>query len=189
MRLRTTREQRILRFKTVVRWLLYYFLILSSFIIMTSGTWRKPILLIPIPICIAINNDQYASVFTGAICGFLIDISCNKLFGYNAVIITVSCLMTSLLFELYLKNKFVNYMAITALAAFIQCWLDYKFYYQIWKYDDVSRIFTRVSMRIWLYTMISAVFIFLIIRFINHFFMPKAHLSIEEAINTRNQQQ
>ena len=189
MRLRTPREKRILYIKTAARWFLYYFLIFFSFIFMTSGTWMKPLLLIPIPIFISVNNNQYASVFTGAVCGFLIDISCGKLFGYNAVLLSVFCIAASLAFELYLKNKFVNCILISAAAAFIQCWLDYKFYYQMWKYDDVERIFWRVSMKVWLYTVISSFFVYLAIKLINRFLMPRAHLTLEEAIVTRNQQQ
>ena len=188
MRIRTSREHRILRIKTAIRWFLYYFLIFFCFIIMTSGTWMKPVLLLPLPICIAIDNNQYGSVVTGAVCGFLIDICCNKLFGYNAVILAFFCIVTSLVFELYLKNRFANYLIITALAAFIQCWMDYKFYYKIWGYEDVSRIFWRVSMKVWLYTVISSFFIYLAIKLINRFLMPKQHFSVEETMNTRNQQ-
>ena len=38
MRIRSTREHRILVIKTSVRWLLYYLVIFISFLIMTSGT-------------------------------------------------------------------------------------------------------------------------------------------------------
>jgi cell shape-determining protein MreD len=188
MRLKTPRETRILYIKTAVRWTLYYVLIFFSFIIMTSGTWLKPLFLIPIPLCIAINNNQYAAVFTGAICGFLTDIACGKLFGYNAVLISFFCIVVSVLYELYLKDKFLNFIIISAGVSFIQCWLDYKFYYQMWKYDDVERIFRKVSLRVWIYTVIASVFIYLIMKLINHFLMPKNHLTIEEAIVTRNQQ-
>ena len=156
MRIRTTREQHILRFKTTLRWMIYYLLIFISFIIMTSGTLYKPILLVPLAVGIAVNNNIYASAVTGAICGFLIDICCGKLFGYNAVILTVFCIAANLVFELYLKDRFINYFIITAAAAFLQCWLDYKFYYQIWDCEHVGRIFRKVSMKVWLYTVISS---------------------------------
>ena len=187
MRLRTTREQRILRIKTVVRWSLYYFLIFASFIIMTSGTWLKPLLLIPIPLCISINNNQYGAVFTGALCGFLTDIACGKLFGYNAVLISFFCIVTSVMYELYLKDKFLNFLIISAVVSFIQCWLDYKFYYQMWKYEDVGRIFRRISLRVWFYTVIASVVIYLLMKLIDRFLMPRTHLTMEEAITTRNQ--
>jgi len=187
MRIRTTREQHILRFKTTLRWMIYYLLIFISFIIMTSGTLYKPILLVPLAVGIAVNNNIYASAVTGAICGFLIDICCGKLFGYNAVILTVFCIAANLVFELYLKDRFINYFIITAAAAFLQCWLDYKFYYQIWDYQHVGRIFRKVSMKVWLYTVISSVFVFLVLKLVNRLLMPREHLTIEEAINTNIQ--
>ena len=187
MRIRTTREQHILRFKTTLRWMIYYLLIFISFIIMTSGTLYKPILLVPLAVGIAVNNNIYASAVTGAICGFLIDICCGKILGYNAVILTVFCIAANLVFELYLKDRFINYFIITAAAAFLQCWLDYKFYYQIWDYEHVGRIFRKVSMKVWLYTVISSVFVFLVLKLVNRLLMPREHLTIEEAINTNIQ--
>ena len=184
MRIRSTREQRILNIKTAVRWLLYYLIIFICFLIMTSGTWLKPILLVPAALCIAVSSNQYASAFTGALCGFLIDISCGKLFGYNAVILAFFCIAASLLFELYLRHRFVNFMLLNAAVSYIQCRLDYKFYYQIWNYENAERIFTRVTLRVWVYTVISGIFIYLVFSLVNRFLMPKAHLTIEEAIKS-----
>ncbi|WP_028515843.1 rod shape-determining protein MreD [Ruminococcus flavefaciens] len=187
MKIRTTREQHILRFKTTLRWVLYYLLIFVSFIIMTSGTLYKPMILVPLSIGIAINNNMYGSAVTGAVCGFLTDICCGKLFGYNAVVLTFFCILANLLFELYLKDRFINYMIITTVVSYIQCWLDYKFYYQIWEYENVGRIFVKVSLRVWIYTVISAVFVYLVLKLVNRFLMPREHLTIEEAINTNIQ--
>lgn len=184
MRIKTTREKRILIIKTTVRWLLYYVLIFFSFILMTSGTMLKPVLLIPIAVCIAVNNNQIGSAVTGAVCGFLIDIACGRLFGYDAVILTIFCILASLLFELYLRNRFFNVFVISAVAAFIQGCLDYKFYYEIWNYDGVERIFRKVTIPVWALTAVSTVFIYLVIRLINHFLMPKKHLTLEEAVKT-----
>ena len=47
MRIKTTREKRILIVKTTFRWILYYVFIFLCFIFMTSGTMLKPVLLIP----------------------------------------------------------------------------------------------------------------------------------------------
>ncbi|MBO7475231.1 MAG: hypothetical protein J6U00_14740 [Ruminococcus sp.] len=187
MRIRTTREQRIFRIKTTLRWGIYYLLIFIGFIIMSSGTLYKPILLVPLAIGIALKNNIYASAVTGALCGFLIDICCGKLFGYNAVILAFFCIAANLMFELYLRDRFINYMFVTAAASYIQCWLDYKFYYQIWGYANVHRIFVRVTLRVWIYTVISSVLIYFVLKFVNRLLMPKEHLTIEEAINTNIQ--
>ena len=187
MRIRTTREQRIFRIKTTLRWGIYYLLIFIGFIIMSSGTLYKPILLVPLAIGIVLKNNIYASAVTGALCGFLIDICCGKLFGYNAVILAFFCIAANLMFELYLRDRFINYMFVTAVASYIQCWLDYKFYYQIWGYANVHHIFVRVTLRVWIYTVISSVLIYFVLKFVNRLLMPKEHLTIEEAINTNIQ--
>ncbi|MBQ1464607.1 MAG: hypothetical protein IIZ18_07340 [Ruminococcus sp.] len=186
MRIRTSRERRILRFKTVTRWILYYVLILFSFTLMTSGTFLKPVLLLPLALAISIGNDLMGSAFTGAFCGMLIDIACGRLFGYNAVLLTVFCVGISLAFDLYLRSRFLNYLWVTAVVSYIQCWLDYTFYYGIWNYEDVELIYRNTTLKVWVYTVISSVFIYLLVKLINHFLMPRAHLTIEEAIKTTN---
>ena len=141
-------------------------------------------LLVPAAICVAIGNDVMAAAVTGAVCGFLTDMACGRLFGYNAVLLTVFCVAASLIFELYLRNKFVNYLWITAIASFLQCWLDYKFYYEIWDYENVGRIFTHVSLKVWVLTVVASVVVYAMYRLINRFLMPKEHLTIEEVIKT-----
>ena len=184
MRLRTTREKRILYIKTTVRWILYLIIVMLSFTVMTSGSWKKPILLVPVALCIAINNDVMISAYSGAFCGFLIDIACGRLFGYNAVLLTIFCAGVSLVYELYLRKKFFNYLWVSALTTFLQCWLDYKFYYEMWDYENSEHIFYNISMKVWLYTVISSVIIYIIFSIINKFLMPKEHLTIEEVIKT-----
>jgi cell shape-determining protein MreD len=184
MRLKTPREKRILYFKTALRWFLYYFIIFASFVIMTSGTLLKPVLLVPVALLIAVNNDIMASAYTGAFCGLLIDIACGRLLGFNAVLLTVFCVAATLVFELYLRKKFINCMFIISAFSFLQCWLDYKFFYEIWGYDGVERIFRSVTLKVWLYTVISTVILFIVFKIINNLLMPKEHLTIEEVIRT-----
>lgn len=186
MRIKTPREKKLLILKTALRWTLYYVLIFFGFIFMTSGTFMKPVVLIPLALCISVSNNRLASAVTGAVCGFLIDMSCGKLFGYNAVVLTFFCILLSLLFELYLRHRFLNILITVGISAFILGRLDYKFYYEIWKYDDVEVIYTTVTLPVWVYTVISTVFVYLIISLINHFLMPKEHLTLEEAIRTND---
>lgn len=187
MRIKATREKRLLYIKTTVRWLIYYVIIYFGFIFMTSGTWLKPMILVPTALYIAVNNNILASAVTGAVCGFLTDVSCEKLFGYNAVLLTVFCIITSLIFEYYLRDKFVSFIFISAVVSYIQCLLDYKFYYEIWNYENHEMIFTDYTLKIWAYTVISSVFMCLLLKIINHFLMPKTHLTIEETIKSGEQ--
>lgn len=184
MRIKSTRESRILYVKTAVRWVLYYIVIFFCFIFMTSGTLMKPVILIPAAVCIAVRNGQIASAVTGAACGFLIDISCGKLFGYNAVILAFFCIAVSLSFELWLRERFINIFIVSAAVSLICALLDYKFYYEIWNYENTEKIFSSVTVPVWIYTVISTVFVYLIIKLINRLLLPKTHLTIEEAIKS-----
>lgn len=187
MRIKPSREKRIFYIKTSIRWLLYYLIIFMGFIFMASGTWLKPLILVPTALYIAVNNNIYAAAVTGAVCGFLTDVSCDKLFGYNAVLLTVFCIIVSLLFEFYLRDKFVSFIFISAVFSYIQCLLDYIFYYEIWNYENHRMIFTDYTIKIWAYTVISSVFICLLLKMINHFLMPKTHFTIEETIRSEQQ--
>lgn len=184
MRLKTTREKRIFYFKTTLRWTIYYLLIFISFILMTSGSWLKPILLVPVALCISVNNDIMISAFTGAFCGILTDIACGRLLGFNAVVFMVFCVIITLIFELYLRKKFFNFIVIASFLEFIQCALDYKFFYDIWDYANVKLIFRNITVKVWLYTIASTIILYVIFKIVDHFLMPKQHLTIEEVIRT-----
>ena len=182
MRIKTSREKRISYIKSGIRWTLYYLLILLGFCIMTAGSWLKPVILVPIALAVAVDNNILGSVFTGGFCGLLIDIACGRLFGFNAVILAVLCAVFSLVYQLWLRSRMLNYLWTAALVSYIHCRLDYEFYYRIWGYADVENIFVHTTLRVWAYTVISAVFVWLVIRLINRFFMPKVHITVGEAI-------
>lgn len=182
MKTNSARKKRSLFIRNTVRWILYSLIICLCFFVMTSGTWRKPVLLIPAALCISVTAGQIPAALTGAVCGFLIDISCGKLVGCNAVILAFFCVVVSLLFELYFKNRFITIILATAIASWIMGWLDYKLYYEIWNYENVDRIFWHMTVPVWGYTVVSAVFVYLIIRFINFLLIPKEHFTLEEVI-------
>lgn len=75
-------------------------------------------------------------------------------------------------------------MLASAASSWIIGWLDYKFYYEIWKYENVEKIFYSITVPVWAYTVVSTIFIYLIIKFINFLLLPKETLSLEEAIKT-----
>jgi len=182
MRIKTSREKRILIIKTIIRWVLYFLIIFVSFIFMNAGSFLKPILLIPTAICIASNTGELQSAFIGALCGLLIDISCGKLFGYNAIILCISCVAVSLGYSMLLRQKLINTLIISTLLSVVQGFLDYNFYYDIWGYENSSLILKDITYPVIIMTTVSTFFIYFIMHTINKFLMPKPHLTIEEAI-------
>ena len=73
--------------RTVLRWILYGLLVLFAFVIAAAGNHIKPLLLIPIALCISSTCKDIPAVGVGIVCGFLLDFSCGKLLGYYAIIL------------------------------------------------------------------------------------------------------
>ena len=177
----------IFRLYAFIRWTFYLLIISIAFIASNIGTSVKPLLLIPIAICISINEgDEMTATITGILCGLLMDISCDKLFGYNAILLIACCVFTSLLFNHLLRPNVINAFYVCAILAFIHGILDYLFYYAIWGYENVSQIFFKYTFVSWIYTSISTILVYLLLRLIYNKFQPKRIHSIEEPANNED---
>ncbi len=136
-------ERRKYIFLQMVQWTVFSLLILGAFLLATSGSFLKPMLLIPLALCISSHTGEIQATAVGMISGLLMDITCGKLLGYNAIWMVVSCVAVSLLYTYILRQKLLNILILTAACVLVQGYLDYLFYYAIWGYEDVVQIYTR----------------------------------------------
>lgn len=177
----------IFRLYASARWGFYILIISISFIISTIGNGVKPLLLIPVAIGISINEEnEITAVITGILCGFLLDISCDRIFGYNAILLVCICVISALMFIHYLRVNIINFVLTVTIFSFLHDVLDYLFYYAIWDYENVRRIFFDYTLPSWLYTSMSSIIVYIFIRLIKNKFSPKAMQTInEETQNTK----
>ena len=87
--------------------------------------------------------------------------------GLNGIILTMCCLMTSLLFYFLMRRHIVNVLALTAAASFIQTGFRYIFYYSIWSYDSHGAIYLREILPIIIFTIIASALFYPFIRFLS----------------------
>lgn len=181
MRIKRT-TVRMHRAKTAFKWFLYFLLAAVSYIFMTVADYSlaKPLLLIPLAICIATHEDIMLSCVVGVVSGFMLDSAMGKLFGYNAVLMLAVCMFTSLLFMYLMRQNVVNIIWITAVAALLQGSLDFLFYYAMWGHENVSMIFTGTFLPSILFTVLSSPVIYFIIKFIYKKLGPEQRNYIEE---------
>lgn len=158
---------------TAVRWIIFFSLIFVFFIFSGIGSFVKPLLLIPTAICISINEDEITSACVGLICGLLLDVSCDRLFGYNAVILLSACVFTSLVFVHLLRRNTANAFIVTSLTAFVQGGLDYLLYYVIFSSEDVSSIYSRIIFPSCVMTSFCTFLIYPLIRAVRYKFTPE----------------
>lgn len=176
-----TRTEKI-RYFAAARWSIYAFMIFVSVIIINIGQGVKPLLLIPLCICICMNEGEYPAAFLGGICGLLIDFSCGRIFGYSSVFMIAFCVATVLMFKHYLIQNVLNIIWMTSLFTAVYEILDYFFVYSMWNYEGKEYVFRKICLPCILYTTIVSPIIWLLVKSVLKRFYPKREKTIEEAM-------
>ena len=148
----------------VLQWGLFAVLILLCYLAETSGSYVKPLLLIPVSLCIASHTGELQAMTAGAACGLLLDLSCGKLPGCNAMILVICCVIVSLLYRYVLRQKLLNMLFLTAVCTFVQGGLDYVLYYAVWGHEDVFLVWQKLILPSCLMTVISSVIFYFLIK-------------------------
>lgn len=180
----TAREKQNL----AIRCILYALIILLCFVTATAGSFRKPLLLIPVALCIATYAREHTALLTGIICGYLLDIVCGKLLGFNALILMIMCAGLSLLYKHYLMHRWYAFLLLAAAGIFIQGLLDYFFFYAIWDHSNVTYIYTHHILPCCIYTTISVLPVYAVIHNINRLLRPNIIRTIEETVISEDDQ-
>jgi len=171
------------RARLILKWIIFGALIILADVILTTGRGNivKPIFLIPIVISISVSENELVAGVLGAICGILLDISLGKLVGSNAIFMLITGVLTSLIFLHLMRKNIFNVIFLSAIATILHGLLDLFFYYAMWNYKNYSIVFIHKTIPSMFYTIISAPFIYIIIKFITKKLTPLEVLSIEEA--------
>ena len=147
-----------------VQWLVFAVMIFLSFLLETAGSFVKPLLLIPLALCISSHTGELQATAVGMISGLLLDIACGKLLGYNAVWLVICCVAVSLLYSYFLREKLLSMLLLTTICATVQGYLDFLFYYAIWGHDDVVLVYTRIILPGGIMTVLSAIPLYFIVK-------------------------
>ncbi len=186
-KIRTRRITPLEKRNTAIRWALYTLIILLCFVTATAGSFRKPLLLIPVALCIASYAREFTAVIAGVVCGVLLDVVCGKLLGFNGLILLIMCIGVSLLYKYYLRHRLINFMVLSAVGIFVQGLLDYFFYYALWDHSNVSLIYKEHILPCCIYTLISALPVYWVISYLNRTLRPDVVRTIEETIITEDE--
>ena len=157
------------KIRAVIRWAIYFLLLFVEYIFMTTmpSTQRMPLLIASTAICIAVCEDPFNSAILGCLAGLMLDSAEGTIVGLNGVILTMCCLMTSLLFYFIMRRHIINVLALTAATAFIQTGFRYIFYYSIWGYDSRGAIYLHEIIPVMILTIISSAVFYPLIRFLS----------------------
>ena len=132
-----------MRLRNVFRWILYGLLILLAFIFSTSGDYTKPLLMIPIALCISSVSKEAVAGGVGIVCGFCMDVTTGSLPGYHAILLFLLCMLTALLYDRLMQRRYFNMLLFTAVVTFLVTGADFVFRYAMWGYDHMAMIYTH----------------------------------------------
>ena len=165
-----------------VQWFCFALLSLVFYCIMRSGSSVKPLLMIPLALCISAHVREIPATAVGVAGGLLTDIACGKLLGYNAIWLVICCVASSLLHSYYLRGKLLNTLLLTAVCTAVQGYLDFMFYYAIWGHEDVSLIYTHIMLPSGIMTMVCTIPVWFLVKWLCRRCGSKRTLELEKVI-------
>ncbi len=170
------------KLRLFLKWGAYVLVAAFLYVCMTTSakTPLKPLLLIPFAVCVSMNESEFASSIWGLFCGLLLDSACGKVFGYNAFVLMVICMFSSLLFLYLIRRNFFGYFIVSAAAIFLHGILDYFFYYAIWNYENVGLLFWETYLPQMLLTQAVGALLYFVGKYISIKFGTQTKILIEE---------
>lgn len=164
--------------KIIVKWFLIAIVIIFSAVISMIGTatHSRPIILIPVAVCIAMSHNELLAGILGAVCGLIIDMTCGTIIGINGVLLTVFCVVISLLCMHFIKNNLVDAVLLTGGVAVLQALYVFFFNYVLWGEKNYKAVLTTTLIPSVVWTILVSPVVYLLLKLII------SKLSIEEKI-------
>ena len=122
------------RKRTLIKWVLYAAILVFSYSLMRSGVFRgwQPVFLIPLPIAVAMREQELPSCVFSLLCGLYADCAYGFVFGFSAFWLILCGLLTSLLSRNLVQPNLFNFLWLTAGALFLEFSMDYLFRAVLW---------------------------------------------------------
>lgn len=156
------------RLKLALKWALYVLLSLTLFVLQTTkGFWAfTPVLLIPLAIAVSMfeHDLKLVCAIFGGWCGLLCDIASDRLFGFDAILLTILCVAASLLITHLARPYLLNMAWMTLVSVSFVMLVDYFFYYMIWDVDGILIVFYSYTIPVIVSTTLLCPVLFWLVR-------------------------
>lgn len=116
-----------------LKWTVYGLLLLLACILQSlphlfpSFGGSRPLLVIPVAVCIAMFEGPIGGAAAGIAGGILWDLFSDRLLGFNALLLLFICGACGLLAQLLIRNNLISSLLMTAAALITQGVLDWFF--------------------------------------------------------------
>ncbi|MBQ7875527.1 MAG: rod shape-determining protein MreD [Oscillospiraceae bacterium] len=164
--------------RKVLKFFVYALIVFAAYIIQTTPglidfLGVKPILVLPACISIAVFEGEFAGGLFGFCFGLFCDSTSETVFGFNALLFLVFCVLAGLLTIYVFRRSTMNVMLLCLGALFFRSGLEFFFKFILYGYENLDAYFyTQIAPQI----VFSAIFSFpfcVLFRWLNKKFEPE----------------
>lgn len=129
----------------ILKWLCYYLALFVMYAAMVNNPLSfasqnhgflssagQPVIILPLCAAVAMFEKEVSSAIFGMFGGLLLDMAAGSLFGFNAALLMLCCMLVSLLSTNLVRTNIVNGVFFTAACALFAGFMDYIFNYRVW---------------------------------------------------------
>lgn len=158
-----------------VRYAVYAALMLALYVMQTTPAFLtffgiKPNLVFPAAVVIAMLEGEFTGGLYGALAGVLCDTSAITLFGFNAIIALLACVLIGLAFIYLLRVTVLNFVWVLTSVLLVRALLDFLFNYVMWGYPGISILLTQRILPSVAYSVAVAPLVYYLYRWLAHKF-------------------
>ncbi len=154
--------------RSVFRWMLYALLMLVFYTLQCTLPFFKwqPLLVIALACAVSFFEGELSGVIFAAAAGMVHDLALGGLFGFTSIWLIPCCLLVTLLVVNLIHRNIINFMWMSAAVLIIIEFMELLFKHIIWRNPDIGIIVTDYMLPSLISTIVLAVPIYFIVRFI-----------------------
>ena len=153
----------------ILKWSSYVLLIIIAYVLQTTTSLFvifgvKPLLLVPLAVCIAMFEGEFAGAIFGAVAGLFCDLGSGQLFGSNGLVLMLCCLAAGLLVHVLMRPTLLTCMILSGGTLLLRGMFDFFFNLALWDYDGISRVLLTNIFPVILYSLVVTPLFYLLIK-------------------------
>ncbi|MEF9853398.1 MAG: rod shape-determining protein MreD [Hydrogenoanaerobacterium sp.] len=130
----------------------------------------KPNLVVPAAVCLAMFEGEFTGGIMGAFAGLLCDLASFTIFGFNGILVMAGCVAAGLLTAYLTQLRISNALMLGFIVLLLRGLLEYFFYFQMWGFENRSRVLLFSILPSVLYSTAVIVPIYYIVRWLTGYF-------------------
>lgn len=124
-------------------------------------------------------EGEFIGGIFGLLAGMLADLGSYNIFGFNTLLLLVSCCAIGLLIIYLMKNSKINAVILSFSVLLLRGFLEYFFVYLIWNYENSWKILLYRILPTIIYSLVFVVPIYILFSKLYTYFQEKYNLSLE----------